>query len=660
MKKMKKFTNSIKALAVLLLVLSAKISSAQCSANFTYAVNANGNVTFSSTSIPGSSISTVYNWNYGNGSPSFSATGSAGMFPNTTYTTNGNYVVTLFIFSSIPSCTSTISYTINVNTVASGTCNLLANFTSTLGSNGLVNFNNTSTGTASTTTYFWNFGNGNTSNSTSPSNTYTTNGTYIATLTANNNFSSSCVSSKTLAIVVNNICNLTNVAQTYTTNGNGNYTFTWTPNVNAGFCSYSINWGNGNTGTGTSTINGSYSQTQNYASGIYTITAIVSAAPVQGCSVMVTQTINVTSGSGCNLVANFSASQAGNGLVNFNNTSSGTASTTTYMWNFGNGNTSTSTSPANTYTANGSYLVTMNATNNSTPACTSTKTLMVNVSNICNLNAGFNYTLGNNGSVSFANTSTGTQSNTTYLWNFGDNTTSNLANPSNHTYATGNYSVLLTITNFSTFPTCMDTVMRVISVTNTCVANANFTLTPTGTPKFWNAIPANTANISAAQWSWGDGSTSNTLFTSHLYSVSGTYTICLSTTVNCGASATYCSSYFIFKSTSGADNEMIRVDVIDASSVGIKNNRFENANISIYPNPNNGSFKISIDGLNEEVLKLSVYNLVGQLINETEVTPINGSVQKQIELEGLNNEGIYLINMSSANQNITRKITVLK
>ncbi len=647
---MKKFTNSIKALTVLILLLSAKLGQAQCAANFIYSVNPNGNVTFTSTSTLANSVTTVYYWSFGNGSPTFTGTGATGMFPNTNYTINGTYTVTLFILSISPSCSTSISQTVSVNTVNTGTCNLVANFSASQGANGLVNFNNTSTGTFTGTTYSWNFGNGNTSTATSPATTYTANGTYIATLTANNNFTPSCTSTKTLAIVVNSFCNL-NAAFSAVPGNNGSVALSnlTTPSVGV---TYTWNFGN-STSSNQSNPALSYN-----ANGTYTIT-LMAQTFTPACTSSASAVVTITNVSTCNLNANFTTSQTGNGGVSFNNTSTGTSSTSTYAWTFGNGNNSTANAPSTTYTANGSYIVTLVANNNTTPSCTSTKTLVVNISNICNLTANFNYTVGNNGQVSFANVTTNTAVNTTYLWNFGDNTTFNNANPPTHTYATGVYNVMLTATNFSTFPTCMDTAMHIIYVTNTCVANANFTLSPTGTPKFWNAIPANTANISAAQWSWGDGTTSNTLFTSHLYSVAATYTICLSTTISCGASATYCSSYYIYKSASADGNDMIEVNVIDASSVGLKNNAKNNNSFVVYPNPNNGMFTVKMDGLSEGAVNIEVYNVYGQLLAEVQAESTGKNMEQAMNLPTLN-EGVYMLKISNNGNTVIKKISVQK
>lgn len=646
---MKTITKSLKMLILAVLLFGIKTSSAQCLASFTHSVGANGNVTFTSTSIT-SSVNTTYYWTFGPGIPTFTGMGSVGMFPTYNYTANGTYTVTLFILSTSPTCSTSTSAVVVVNTV--GGCGLVANFTSAQGANGLVNFNNTSTGTVGATSYNWAFGDGGTSTATSPAHTYTANGTYIATLTANNNGTTSCVSTKTLAINVNSNCTL-NANFTYSYNANGNVQFFNLTTSTVGVA-YSWNFGN----TVTSNLTNPFSVTY-AANGTYTVTLIATSF-TPACTSTFTAVVTVTNVTGCNLSANFVASNGGNGLINFINTSTGTSSTTTYSWAFGNGQTSNSTNASTTYTANGVYQVTLVASNNSTPSCVSTKTLTINMNAVCNLVAGFNYTVGNNGVTQFVSTSTGTSGATMYNWTFGGgNGTSTQINPTK-TFANGTYIVTLTVSNVST--TCSNSTTQTITVTNnTCIANANFTLLPTNTPKFWNAIPANTANIAAAQWNWGDGNTSNTLFTSHLYSVSATYTICLSVTLTCGSSANYCTTYFIFKPTAGstANDEMIRIDVLaEQNTTGLTAINKDAAIVNLFPNPNSGSFKLNASGLaNDGTNKVTVTNLLGDVIYTMDAKANNGEINTEVNL-GQVAGGIYFVKIESGNSSSVQKLII--
>ena len=549
---MKIFTRNVIILFTLL--FTQKLTSqVLCSPNFTYTING-GNVTFTSTSTGVGSISTTYYWNFGNNT---NTSGLNLIVTNTTYTTNGTYTVTLFISSAVPSCSNQISYTINITGAITPTCSLISNFASSQGANGLVNFNNTSTGTVGGTTYFWNFGDATNSTSFSPAHSYSSNGTYTVSLAANNNFTASCASTKTAVVVVNSICNLA-ANFTYTMGANGLVNFISTSIGTNSFTNYRWTFGNGIVLSG----NNMTSTAQTYtANGTYVVT-LKDSTSNPACVSQISQTINIGNVvNPCNLFANFSGAGT-NGVFNFNNTSTGTSAGVTYLWNFGDATTSSSVSPSHTYANAGNYTVTLSANNNYSYSCVSTKTTVISVS-ICSLASNFTHTVGANGLVNFSSTSTGTNALTGYSWNFGDGNNGNGANTS-HVYNNGNYIVTLNAVNYSVNPSCSDTSSHSIIVnTNTCITNANFSIAPTATAQYWNVIPASPANVSSAIWTGGDGSSSNTLYTSHQYSAAGTYSLCLTVTVNCGATSSHCSSYYIFRSSEQDNSALIYVNVID-------------------------------------------------------------------------------------------------
>ena len=619
-----------------------------CSPNFTYTING-GNVTFTSTSTGVGSISTTYYWNFGNNT---NAGGLNLIVTNTTYTTNGTYTVTLFISSAVPSCSNQISYIINITGAITPTCSLISNFASSQGANGLVNFNNTSTGTVGGTTYFWNFGDATNSTSFSPAHTYTSNGSYTVSLAANNNFTASCVSTKTAVVVVNSICNLA-ANFTYTMGANGLVNFISTSIGTNSFTNYRWTFGNGIVLSG----NNMTSTAQTYtANGTYVVTLKVSTSN-PACVSQISQTINIGNVvNPCNLSANFSGAGT-NGVFNFNNTSTGTSAGVTYLWNFGDATTSSSVSPSHTYTNAGNYTVTLSANNNYSYSCVSTKTTVISVS-ICSLASNFTHTVGANGLVNFSSTSTGTNALTGYSWNFGDGNNGNGANTS-HVYNNGNYIATLNAVNYSVNPSCSDTSSHAITVnTNTCIANANFSIAPTATAQYWNVIPASPANVSSAIWTWGDGSSSNILYTSHQYSAAGTYSICLTVTVNCGATSYHCSSYYIFRSSEQDNSAMIYVNVIDPY-IFMANSNIEMKSIlyTIYPNPSNGDFNLNVSGLDYGLVKVSISNIIGTQVFETEVEASNGSLSKELHVNYLSN-GIYFVKINSGKKEHIKKIVI--
>jgi PKD repeat protein len=568
---MKKITTLFKAL-LLLVILSGSAKAQICGANFIWSNQANGAVSFTSTSVFSSSITQgTYLWSFGNNT-TFSATGFSGMNASTTYTANGTYVVTLFISQTAPTCSNAISYTVNVtNASNTPTCALNANFTIAQSANGFVQFNSTSTGTATGVTYNWNYGD-NTAAGTSPNpvHTFSANGSYLVTMLATNN--ATCTSTKTLQVNVN----------TY-----------------------------------------------------------------------------------CNLVANYTFAYGNNGQVNFSSSSTGTINGAIYQWFFGDG-ASVIAGPTTAHTySNGVYNALLLVMNNSlTPSCQDTviKTIAV-TNNTCGIAANFNSVVQTGGLVNFNNTSTGTISATTYTWNFGNGFISNSANPTVTYASSGIYLVTLTSRNASN---CSSVITKSVNITGiACVANANFTLIPTNTPQLWVAVPVNPWNVANASWSWGDGTANtNTLYAAHQYSVAGMYNICLTVTASCGASASACASYSVYRGSAAA--AIINVNVLQpalknldqVSTVGLKDLQ-NSVHTEIYPNPGTGYFNVNVSGLESEKAKLSVYSITGALLYTSDVNVSEGQLKTDVSLQNAES-GIYFLTLTAGNTKITQKLIVTK
>jgi PKD repeat protein len=149
----------------------------------------------------------------------------------------------------------------------------------------------------------------------------------------------------------------------------------------------------------------------------------------------------------CDIVADFSAtptSGTASLVVGFTDLSTGNG-ITSWSWDFGDGNTSTTQNPQHTYTAAGTYTVSLTAFNSDCDN-TETKTAFITVSVPPIADFSSDLTSGNEPlTVTFTDLSSGTP--TSWLWNFGDGGTSTAQHPS-HTYtAVGTYPVALTATN---------------------------------------------------------------------------------------------------------------------------------------------------------------------------------------------------------------------
>lgn len=520
--------------------------------------------------------------------------------------------------------------------------------TYTVGANGNVGFTPVTGQTLGMNT--WNWGNGAVSYSAGNGpayTTYTANGTYTVTVACVNT-AFTCTSVVTTTVNINNVnvnpCNVVS-SFTYSFTSPNTVLFTSTSTGTSSTSNYSWNFGDGTTGTGSSV-------SHTYADGGYTAFLTVSDATPGTCTNTSGYYLTV-----CTATNDFTSTNYGNGAVGFTSTAP-TTTTSYFYWTFGDGNTlsggaGTAAAPTHTYAANGNYVVNMTHVNGT---CTVTVQHTVTVSNItnpCTLNTSFSYTQSGN-TIYFTNTSTGTSGGVTYLWNFGDGNTSTSNSPS-HTYASpGSYNVILFANNNYSYA-CVDSTSMSVA-TASCTANAGFTMVPSGTPQYWNIYLANPAGIANAVWNWGDGTTSNTLVTSHTYSAAGYYTVCLTVTATCGATATSCWLYNIYKPANGEDGTVIYVNVVN-SGVGIENTNGNNVEFSVSPNPNNGSFHLNLSGLGADRATVKIVNMVGQHVYSSEMESLNNTATKEIQLNDVAN-GVYFIKVTTHQQTLTKKIVI--
>jgi PKD repeat protein len=115
-------------------------------------------------------------------------------------------------------------------------------------------------------------------------------------------------------------------------------------------------------------------------------------------------------------------------------------------WNFGDNTTSTATSPSKSYTAAGTYTVSLTVTDNRGGTGTISHSVTVSPANVAPT-AEFTSSC-TNLNCTFTDRSTDTDGTiATRSWNFGDNTTSTATNPTKSYTAAGTYTVRLTVTD---------------------------------------------------------------------------------------------------------------------------------------------------------------------------------------------------------------------
>ncbi len=218
-----------------------------------------------------------------------------------------------------------------------------------------------------------------------------------------------------------------------------------------------------------------------------------------------------------------------NGLeVNFNNK---TLYGDSYVWDFGDGNESTSLNPTHTYDENGTYTVTLTATND---CGTETETRTIIVSELLAPQAEFSSTT-NEGcaplTVTFTDLSTNEPTN--WLWSFdgGDISTSNEQNPTVTFSAPGEYTVILQAGNeIGSNSRVITGYVKVFEEPVADFTSSAFSETVT----FVNSSVGATEYL----WDFGDGNTSDEENPNHTYAMNGVYTVSLTAINPCGSSST--------------------------------------------------------------------------------------------------------------------------
>jgi PKD repeat protein len=238
------------------------------------------------------------------------------------------------------------------------------------------------------------------------------------------------------------------------------------------------------------------------------------------------------------------------GVTYFTNqsTTANGGTTTNNYWTFGDGTTSNQTNPFHTYANPGAYNVCLVITDStSAGVCVDSvcQTIVVPGSTpTCNAN--FAYSINPNGVHVFTNTSNNTSAS--YVWDFGDGTTSTQNNPSHYYPNNGIYNVCLklyTVTNVLCDSQCVN-----INVTNGNPCNLVATTTPTyNTSSNITVFASVNGGVSPYLFTYdfGDGTImSNTNSSStHQYSATGIYTYCVTVLDGNGCSFTSCGSVTI-------------------------------------------------------------------------------------------------------------------
>jgi gliding motility-associated-like protein len=500
---------------IVLLALFSFSAQAQLNANFTATPLSGCAPLVVSFSDQSAGSPTQWKWDLGNGTISFLQN------PSVTYFNPGQYNIKLVVYNANGDSSVIIKQQYIIVYAAPNVAFTGAPLTGCFPLP--VNFTDQSTsGSGTITSWQWDFGDGASSNLQQPSHTYTGAGNYNVTLRLTNNFGCSKVLSKPHYVKISN-----GVHADFSNNSpstcNPPVTINF-QNLSTGTGTLSYQWAFGDGGTST-LANPSHS----YASaGVYSVKLITISSA--GCSDTIIKTNLVNIGM-INAAFTTANTVCVNAPLNISNTS--VPAPASVAWDFGDATTSAQLNPVKVYTVTGVYTIRLIS---DFGGCLDTAYQSVTV--LPKPTASF--TALNTTSckapltVSFNNGSAGVVG---YNWDFGDGNTSTVRNPV-HTYTTtGNFTVILIVTNANG---CSDTLQQTdlikiqppqASINNLPVAAC--------APLSWT-FSSTTNSVDAVigyEWDFGDGGTSTLPNPTHVFSA-GVYNIQLVVTTAGGCTDT--------------------------------------------------------------------------------------------------------------------------
>ena len=159
--------------------------------------------------------------------------------------------------------------------------------------------------------------------------------------------------------------------------------------------------------------------------------------------------------------------------------------------------------------------------------------------------------------------------------------------------------------------------------------------TDMGTVTFTNTSVGGTSY----SWDFGDGESSVNPSPVHEYDASGTYTVVLTVTNECG-SATFTQEITVTLETSLQD--WTATDVLD-----------------VFPNPNDGRFTLQLEGtdLAGERLQIGLINAIGQRLHAEQTLLTNNQWAKTFNFNHLA-KGVYFLELNLKNQTLYKKLII--
>ncbi|HYG16351.1 MAG TPA: PKD domain-containing protein [Bacteroidia bacterium] len=547
-----------------------------------------------------------YLWDLGNGTPLDDNGDQTVLYP-----THGSYTVKLYVTSNY-GYKDSITKVVNVHRSPEVD---FAHGNQCVGTP--VSFNNLSVVHSGSPQYSWDFGdNMGSSVNQNPNYSYSNTGLYMVKLTVKD--AKGCERTLIKPVTYSAKPTASFTLPTLTCDQNS-LSFTNT-SVAAGNTGYSWDFGDGNTA---SDISPAHVYT---TLGTYQVKVV--ARNEYNCADSMVKTVTLLESPKPDFTA---SSQCMGEPVDLTNTTvepSGTA--VSYSWDFGDGSVSSNKDETHTFANIAEFEIVLKAEANN--GCKSEKRTVLTFAERPVAEFSMPEHACVNDVVEFKNGSVTLNSPLTYTWDLGNGSTAIIKDPSDSYSTPGVKTVKLTA---STNQGCTASVSRNITVSAIPVSTFSVESAKTGDGRMV-LIPDNPGSSAEYKWVYGDGATSSEKNThSYKFPSFGLYKVQLQVSEN--------------GCTSSSSMEII-INSVSADEV-------EGNLISLYPNPNAGSFAIGFVGNVPANAAVKIISITGQVVKE--FTPDMANGQIMVNLTDVAS-GLYTVQVSGDNFMAIRKVTVTR
>lgn len=452
----------------------------------------------------GNTSGNTYAWTFGD------ATSSSAVVPSKTYAANGTYTVKQVVTTGA-GCKDSSTRMVTVKQPAATVASFTIDNSAQCAGTNAFRLNATATGSGALS-YAWSFGDATSSTLANPVKSYSATGTYTIKLVVTGLGGKDSI---TKNVSVNPL-----PLPGFATNDSSQFlplnNFGFTTTTNSAGNTYRWSFGDG-------TISTDINPTKAYLlAGTYNVKQVVSSS--LGCKDSATKTVVVKVPLLTQALFNINnaAQCLNNNRFLFGSISLGTL--LSVKWDFGDGSTSSILNPEKTFANPGTYTVKLVVSGlGGKDSITSQVTVHGLPSVLFGVNDTAQFLSGN----SFTFTPSGSTAGNSYLWDFGDGTTSTAISPSKSYAATGTHDVKLVVTSANG---CKDSLHTTIVVKSPTLTIASFifdnnTTQCLGSNSFDFKATATGSGALSYDWDFGDNTSSTQANPTKTYSAAGTYQV---------------------------------------------------------------------------------------------------------------------------------------